>query len=159
QFKLDGLNLGMEVTTSPYSIVWNTKDASNGAHTLAVVARDASGNLALTSVIVTVSNKNSDSLAPTVSLSTPSPESTVSGTAVTITASAADNIGVVGVQFKVDGSNFGSELTTAPYTMSWNSKLVSNGAHTLTAVARDAGGNQAISAPSTVTVNNPDTTT
>src|SRR5262245_13314410 len=127
-------------------------------HTLAAVARDSSVNLSITSLIVTVSNTNSDALAPTVSLVTPTPSSTVGGTTVAITVSAADNIGVVGVQFKVDGINLGSEVTTAPYTMSWNSKLVSNGAHTLTAVDRDAGGNQAISLPSTVTVNNPDMT-
>src|SRR2546427_801004 len=34
QFQLDGANLGVEDTTDPYSVAWNTKTASNGSHTL-----------------------------------------------------------------------------------------------------------------------------
>jgi hypothetical protein len=49
-----------------------------------------------------------DTTPPTVSISAPANGSTVSGT-VTITATASDNVGVVGVQFKIDGVNFGSE--------------------------------------------------
>src|SRR5438128_4345417 len=39
QFKLDGVNLGAEVTTAPYSITWSTTTAANGAHMLTAVAR------------------------------------------------------------------------------------------------------------------------
>jgi hypothetical protein len=78
---------------------------------------------------------------------------TVSGS-VTASATATDNIGVVGVQFKLDGANFGAELVSAPYSITWNTTAVSNGCHTLTAVARDAAGNQG-SASVSVTVNNP----
>ena len=45
--------------------------------------------------------------APTVSLTAPANGATVSGTA-TVSANAADNVGVVGVQFKVDGANVGA---------------------------------------------------
>ena len=41
---------------------------------------------------------------------------TVSGTAVTVSATASDNVGVAGVQFKLDGANLGAEDTTAPYS-------------------------------------------
>src|SRR5713226_2217327 len=41
QFKLDGANLGAEVTAAPYSVSWDTTTASNGSHTLTAVARDA----------------------------------------------------------------------------------------------------------------------
>src|SRR5580765_6928227 len=34
QFKLDGVNLGAEDTTAPYSISWDTRTAGNGSHTL-----------------------------------------------------------------------------------------------------------------------------
>ena len=71
-----------------------------------------------------------------------------------LTADAADNVGVVGVQFKVDGTNVGAEDTTAPYSVSWNSTTVANGTHTVTAVARDAAGNTTTSTPVTVTVTN-----
>src|SRR5207245_10201411 len=78
---------------------------------------------------------------------------TVSGT-VTVSASATDNVGVVGVQLKLDGVNLGAEVTSAPYTLSWNTATASNGLHTLTAVARDAAGDTAISSAVSVTVDN-----
>ena len=34
QFKLDGVNLGAQDTTSPYQISWDTTGSSNGSHTL-----------------------------------------------------------------------------------------------------------------------------
>src|SRR5213078_3434575 len=58
----------------------------------------------------------------------------------------------------LDGAALGSEDTTSPYSVSWNTTTVSNGSHSLTAVARDAAGNQTTSAAITVTVNNADTT-
>src|SRR5439155_20404992 len=79
--------------------------------------------------------------------------SAVSGT-ITVAATAADNVGVIGVQFKLDGASLGSELTAGPYTLVWNTTGVPNGSHTLSAVARDAAGNTTTSAAVTVTVNN-----
>jgi hypothetical protein len=59
-----------------------------------------------------------------------------------VSANASDNVGVVGVQFKLDGANLGSEVLAPPYNVTWNSTSVANGPHTLTAAARDAAGNQ-----------------
>jgi hypothetical protein len=57
QFKLDGVNLGAEDTTSPYSIAWNTTLTSNASHTLTAIARDAAGNTSTSAArTVTVSN-------------------------------------------------------------------------------------------------------
>ena len=39
----------------------------------------------------------------------------MSGATVTVSATAADNVGVAGVQFKLDGANLGAEDTTSPY--------------------------------------------
>ncbi len=56
-FKLDGGDPGIEDTTAPYSVSWNTTTTSNGSHTLTAVARDAAGNTATSaSVAVSVSN-------------------------------------------------------------------------------------------------------
>jgi len=94
-------------------------------------------------------------------MTAPTGGATVSGIAVTISAAANDAgsncsvPGVVaGVQFKVDGVNIGSEDTTAPFSVTWNATLISNGSHTLTAVARDDSGNTATSQAVTVTVTN-----
>jgi hypothetical protein len=156
QFKLDGVNLGAEDTTSPYSITWNTTAATSGSHTLTAVARDASGNTT-TSFPVTVMVANGgggDTTPPTTSITEPAGGASVSGASVTVGAAASDNVGVVGVQFKVDGANLGAEDTAAPYSVAWNTTTATNGTHTLTAVARDAAGNTTTSAPVTVTVSN-----
>jgi hypothetical protein len=66
---------------------------------------------------------------------------TVSDT-LTLSATAFDDVGVAGMQFKLDGANLGPELTVAPYFIQWNTTTASNGCHTLSAVARDDAGNQ-----------------
>ena len=155
QFKLDGANLGAEDTSAPYSISWNTTSASNGPHTLTAVARDGFG-IRYTSAPVTVTVSNAapaDTTPPTVSITSPGSGTPVSGT-TTVTASASDNVGVAGVQFFVDNAALGAEDTTAPYSVPWDTTRVANGSHALTAVARDAAGNRATSAPVTVTVSN-----
>src|SRR5436309_4261864 len=150
QFKVDGSNLGTEVTTAPYTMSWDTATAAIGAHTLTAVARDAAGNVS-TSPAVSVTKP--DLTPPTVSITSPPGGATVSQT-ITVSAAASDNLAVAGVQFKLDGVNLGAEDTSAPFSLAWNSTLASNGPHSLTAVARDAAGNTATSAPSSVTVDN-----
>jgi Bacterial Ig domain len=95
-----------------------------------------------------------DTIPPTVSMTAPASGATVSGTAVTVSANATDNVGVVGVQFKLDGGNLGSEDLTAPYSTTWNTTGTPNGSHTLSAVARDAAGNVGTSSVVTITVSN-----
>ncbi|HET9360189.1 MAG TPA: Ig-like domain-containing protein, partial [Vicinamibacterales bacterium] len=95
-----------------------------------------------------------DTTPPSVSITSPAAGATVSGSSVTVSANASDNVGVAGVQFKLDGVNLGSEDTTAPYSISWNTTATANGSHALTVVARDAAGNQATSPSMNVTVNN-----
>jgi hypothetical protein len=97
-----------------------------------------------------------DVTAPTVSITAPSGGATVSGNAVSVTASASDDVGVVGVQFKRDGVNIGSEDTASPYAVVWDTTVISNGSYVLTAVARDAAGNSTTSSTVTVTVSNGD---
>ena len=157
QFKLDGANLGAEKTSAPYSVSWDTTTVSNGTHTLTAVARDAAGNSG-TSAPVTVNVSNaapptSDTTPPALSVATPIDGSPVSGT-VMISSTASDNVGVVGVQLKLDGAALGSELASPPYSMSWNTTKVSNGPHILKAVARDQAGNWTASSVK-IRVNNP----
>jgi PKD repeat protein len=58
------------------------------------------------------------------------------------------------VQFLLDGAPLGSEDTTAPYIITWDTTTVSDGLHTVTARARDAAGQQTTSAGASVTVQN-----
>jgi hypothetical protein len=94
-----------------------------------------------------------DTTPPSVSITAPASGASVAGS-VAVKASAADNRGVAGVQFRLDGADLGAEDTAAPYELAWDTAGVPNGSHTLTAVARAAAGNSATSAPVTVTVAN-----
>jgi hypothetical protein len=94
-----------------------------------------------------------DETPPAVSITAPANGATVAGI-VAVKASASDNRGVAGVQFRLDGAALGAEDTAAPYEVSWDTAGVPNGSHTLSAVARDAAGNTASAAPVTVTVAN-----
>src|SRR3989344_3087277 len=94
----------------------------------------------------------SDTTNPTVSFNEPAANATVSGI-VAVSANASDDTAVAGVQFKIDGSNFGSEIVYAPYTISFNSIDISNGSHTISAVARDVAQNTNTASVS-VTVSN-----
>jgi hypothetical protein len=104
RFRLNGANLGAEDTSAPYSVSWNTAGVADGSHTLTAIARDAAGNTRTSApVTVTVSNGPApDTTPPTVSITSPANDATVSGT-ITVKASASDNIGVVGVQILLDG--------------------------------------------------------
>lgn len=99
----------------------------------------------------------SDATPPAVSVTAPTAGQTVSGT-ITVSANATDNVGVAGVQFKLDGANLGAEDTAGPFSVSWNTTTAANGAHSLTAVARDAAGNITTSSAVSVTVSNTTTT-
>ena len=94
-----------------------------------------------------------DTTFPTVAITAPGGGATVSST-IPVTANASDNVGVVGVQFKLDGGNLQSEDTTPPYSISWDTTGALNGSHSLTATARDAAGNATTSATVNVTVSN-----
>jgi hypothetical protein len=95
---------------------------------------------------------STDTVAPSIAFAAPTQGATVAGV-VTIVATASDNVAVLGVQFQLDGVNIGNEDTTNAYSFAWDSIAASNGAHVLTAIARDAAGNVATSVV-TVTVNN-----
>src|SRR5213083_2079110 len=82
-----------------------------------VRSQDASGNLAV-SADSTLTTIAVDTTAPTISIASPAAAAVVSGT-ITVSATASDNVGVVGVQYKLDGANLGAEQTIAPYAISW----------------------------------------
>ena len=97
-----------------------------------------------------------DTTPPTVSLTAPSANAVLSNT-VTLSVTAIDNTGGSGVSnvaFLVDGVAVGSN-SSAPYSITWNSKSLVNGSHTIQARAQDAAGNQASSSSMAVTVQNP----
>ncbi len=77
---------------------------------------------------------------PSVSITSPADGATVSD-AVTITADASDNTGVTQVVFKVDGVEIGSDVDGSDgWSVNWDSTIVADGLHTITATAMDTAG-------------------
>ena len=95
----------------------------------------------------------SDTTPPTVSVTSPTSASTVYHV-TTVSAAAADNVSVAQVQFFADGVSIGTDIS-APYRVEWNTTTRPNGAHSITAVARDTAGNQTTSASVSVSTINP----
>ena len=148
-FFVDGTHVGSD-TAAPYSISYDTRSLPNGAHALTAQAQDIAGNRS-TSAQVNVTFNN-DFTPPTATLTAPAAGATVRG-AVTLTATATDNIGVARVEFYVGATMVGTD-TVSPYTFSWNTRTWANGAYLLTAKAYDAVEQPATSAAVSVTVDN-----
>jgi peptidoglycan/xylan/chitin deacetylase (PgdA/CDA1 family) len=91
--------------------------------------------------------------APTVNVTSPAANATVTGS-VTLLANASDTNGIASVQFKVDGVNVGLAVTKMPYSTIWDSTAATNGSHTITATATNSTGVSTTSASISVTVNN-----
>lgn len=145
-----GGNLVAAVASTSYS---NIGLVAGTNYVYTVKAIDAAGNTSLASGSANTTTLALDTTFPTVAVTGPAANATVSGT-VLVTANASDNVGVVGVQFLVDGNPLGAEDTTSPYSASWDTTAVTNGAHALSARARDAAGNTTTSALINITVSN-----
>src|SRR5215472_7665185 len=109
-------------------------------------------NLSIVEILAS-SGGTADTTPPTVSMTSPAQAAIVASLA-TVSAVASDNTSVAGVQFLLDGAPLGTEVTSQPYSMTWNSTTVAAGAHTLAARARDSSGLTATSNPVTITVDN-----
>jgi subtilisin family serine protease len=96
-----------------------------------------------------------DNVPPISTIDAPADGSTVSGI-TTVVISASDNVGVARVELYADDVLIATD-NSEPYTIAWDTTTVSNGSHTLLAMAYDAAGNERPSLPMTVMVSN-DTT-
>jgi len=133
---------------------------SEGDETVNLTLSNPTGGASLgtpaTAVLTIANAAPQDTESPTATVTSPSDNANVTGT-ITLTATATDNVGVVGVRFYVDGVAIGAEDTTDPYSVTWDSSMVANGTHVITAKARDAAGNIGTSSGVTVTTSNTNT--
>ena len=146
-------------TTSPYSFPLDTALLANGAHTLMTTAFDAAGNASFSPIVNITSTNVPDTTPPTAAVTSPTDGSTVSG-AVTVTANVTDNVNILEVDFFVDGAFFATSTdTSSPYSFVLDTSALSNGTHTLMAMAFDNAGNEGDSPTINFTTDNvPDTT-
>ncbi|HET6157163.1 MAG TPA: right-handed parallel beta-helix repeat-containing protein [Dongiaceae bacterium] len=94
-----------------------------------------------------------DTIAPDVVMDAPKEGAQISGD-ITLSALASDNVGVVGVQFQVDGDSIGNLDTTAPFSAKLDTTRLADGEVAFSALATDAAGNETVSAPVTVLIDN-----
>lgn len=153
ELKANGTVIGTDIS-SPFGFSWNTANAANGMATLVATAYDAAGNTTASApVSVNVANVTpppaQDTTPPVVKIDNPA-AGTVSGQ-VSVAVSASDNSGAAGISEslyidnKLVATGKGGALA-----YNWRTRQYTRGAHTVTAVAKDAAGN---SATTSVTVN------
>jgi len=158
---ISGANFGATQGTS--TVKFNGTTATPTGWSATSIAAQVPAGATSGNVVVTVGGVASngvgftvqtDTTPPVVTITAPASNATVSGT-ITLTATATDPDSPVSfVQFQVDGANTGAQLTTAPYSLSLDTTTLSNGAHSLTAVAQDPSGNVGTSVSVPVTVSN-----
>lgn len=126
-------------TASPYSFIWDTTTVADGTYTIAAYAYDAAGNVAQSSQIAVKVSNTVDTVAPTASIISPV-NGSYTGSSVTITATASDNVAVVKTELYIDGQ-LKTTSSSASLSWSWNTRKAASGAHVLTVKAYDAAAN------------------
>jgi hypothetical protein len=130
-------------STPPSSITWNSTTVANGTHTISATAYSANKTvLGTASVSVSVNNPPA-----ALALTSPTVGARVSG-AITIAANRPS--GVVWENFYVDG---GWIASSPPYSFSWNTAQVGNGAHTISVVSYGNSGTLGATSLSIVVAN------
>ena len=147
----DGATLIGSDTSPPYSVAWS--GAAAGSHTLTARAFDSAGATA-TSAPVTINVDVAANAPPSVSLTAPADGTGFSqGTAITVSANAADSDGSIARVEFYDGATLIGSDTSAPYSVAWSGAAA--GPHTITARAVDNAAATTTSAAVVVSVNAP----
>ncbi|MBM7465915.1 Ig-like domain-containing protein [Microbacterium esteraromaticum] len=133
------------VTESPYSCRFSTVGLANGSYIFRAVAADLAGN---TTTSASTASRTIDNTMSSVSLDDPA--AYLSGT-TTLTAQANSTAGVssVTIQYAPAGTTSWATVctrTAAPYSCSWNTTTVADGAYDLRAVLVDGAGKTTTSA-------------
>ena len=110
-------------------------------------------NLSICEIMPSLSGGGGNPTPPSVSVNSPAANALVADQS-SFWATASDNAGIAGVQFFVDGTPVGPQITTRPYSFTWNSHTVMDGNHTVAAQALNVYGLTTLSSPLAVTVDN-----
>jgi hypothetical protein len=129
---------------APFNCTFDTTKLPDGSYPLRVRAYNSSGAYNEARINVTIANHgattSSTNTAPSVSMTSPGSGQTVSGT-IAYGANATDNAGVARIDFFLDGSSTRMlRDTSSPYGGSLDTTTLTDGAHTMRAVAYDAAG-------------------
>ena len=132
--------------SAPYAFSWDSTALAGSSASLVARAYDAAGNATSSApVVVSVGGgatppSPADTTPPTVAITSPGNSSVVTGV-VNVNVKAGDNVAVASLSVYVDGKVVGTG-NSASISYKWNTKKVASGAHTISATAKDAAGNQ-----------------
>ena len=140
---------------------WDSASVPNGTYTLQSEVSDTAGNIAYSHAeTIVVDNLSPGAPPPVTSVLLPTARSSVSGTQVSLEASASDNVPVAKVDFYLTGGSLNNVLIAAGtqssngWTATWDSTTVPDGTYALQSDAYDAAGNLGVSTAETVIVEN-----
>ena len=138
EFSVDGEELGMD-SNPPYQQQWETTDYPNAGYLIVATAYSGESPVAEAKIIVVVLNEEipTDS-SPTVVFTSPLDGSQVYGTEF-LEVEASDDMGVVEVQFFVDGGIIKTDANV-PFNAYWDTGDFAPGPHSLAAIATDTSG-------------------
>jgi hypothetical protein len=135
---------------------WDLADAIvTGSPSGKVLVTVSGGTTTSDCIMLKIPEVSGDVTDPTVSVTAPTASATLTGTS-TFTATATDDTAVTGVDFYSDATLLGHATNTSgtTWSLSVDSTTITDGSHTITAVASDAAGNTGTSSGVAVTVDN-----
>lgn len=143
EFRIDGALIATD-TIAPFATTVDASSAASGFYTIEAKAFDTAGNPSPTdSVQIFVEEiVQADTISPTVMLTSPNNNETVSGN-VSITATAEDNVAVERVEFRIDGALIAAD-TVAPFATTVDAASAASGYYTIEAKAFDTSGNASL---------------
>jgi Bacterial Ig domain len=153
EFKVDSTLVATDTTAGDgYTGTWNTTSFTSGPHTVSAIATDSGNHTTTDTKNVTVDNDG----APSVQITSPTNNSTISGASIDVTANASDDHAVTQVEFLVDGTSIGVDSDGSDgYGASWVTVGASDGPHAFKAIATDTA-NHTASNQVTATLDNVD---
>ena len=155
QFLVDGQASGPALTAPDagtqytYSATLSGAGLADGTHSVTVAATDQAGNVATTApTYVTVG-----ATAPSVTVTAP-PDWTLVRGIVPVTATVTGGTPPLTAKLVLDGKATTVTTTSAPYTLSWDTRAVADGTHLLQVSVSDAAGRGSTSSAVHETVDN-----
>lgn len=131
----------VEDASAPYSTTLATTSYGNGAHTLRARAYDTAGQIADSTIAVSINNASSDTISPVVTITDPSdnPHAWTTGN-LPVSATATDNVAVAKIEFYINDSLVATE-NASTINRTWMRSGTPDGSYTLKAKAYDTSGN------------------
>jgi Bacterial Ig domain/Polysaccharide deacetylase len=152
QLLVDDKPLGTPVTAAPYTFNWDTTKFTDGTHTVAVKATDATGSTTTSAAM----HATADNTSPIATMYQPPANTRVNGP-TTLQVHASDAYGVASVQFTIDGKPVGASLTKPDtgqqylYSITFDTATLAAGTHSVAAIVTDNAGNKTTAAPVGIT--------